>query len=232
MIYVLYGDNSQASYERLTSLLKDLKDYLKIDLSADKHNSLDLNVALNSQDLLNAKKLIICTNFLARGKIKEPNKLNLAPNTILILIESSNLPPSIISKISSIAKIEQFRLPSYLYNFLDSLAPGSLIPIKTMSKLENDTQLRLIWHLTNRIVLLILAKLALSLDETSKVTRANIAQWQWAKLTAQSRNFKLKTLKSILTSLLKVDYMLKTNATSLTQYTLLKMLLLKYLKNT
>lgn len=230
MIHILHGDNIEVSYLRLTDLIKFYGDHLLFRLTSTESQD-DLFKILISQDLINSKRLIIVEEFLASGKIKDLGKIKPQTEDIIVFWEKINLPAKNISKFTQDAKIEQFRLPSQLFIFLDSLMPGKVNTFREIGNFQNKQEVRLTWHITNRVILLILASNKFTLEQVARITRVNIQNWQWQKILQQAQYFKLETLKKILSALIKIDMMLKTNRTNLEENTLLKILLLKYLKN-
>ena len=224
MIHVLHGEDQEASYRRLTSLLKTFPNYKKIQLLPQ--NSTDFNISVISQDLFEERKIIICENFLKEKKIKPQTLKDVPASLPVIFWEKSQLRADTVKKLPPKTIVEIFKPPPILYNFLDTLEPGSRNAMRILPKLESYG---LLWNFSNRILLLILAKDNLNRKETSKIAGRELFDWQWDKIQRQAQKFPPETLYSLFSGSLKIDYMIKTGATQMQENFLLSMLLSKYL---
>lgn len=224
MLYILHGLDSHASYRCLRDILTSYKDWQKVYL--DSTDELDHN--LFGQDLLETPKVIIVQNFFKT----KPDAKKFAPipvGRILIIWEKTEIPALKLVPFAKIAKIQTFKLPPTLFYFLDSISPGQTASLHHLKNLE-ETETSIVWHLTNRIFLLILAKLDFSTAEVAQTTGKNQAPWQWAKIKEQADRFNLDNLRQMLTAALKVDDLTKSGKTSLPQNTILSLMLIRYLK--
>ena len=226
MITVLHGTDTISSYNRLSQVLALYKAYRKTYFDKETSEE-ELNMAFMSRDLFDDKKVIVIKNLLKQNK-NLPNHLETAPDGLeIVLWESDELTPKIISKLSRISKIENFKLPAKIFYFLDSLAPGKSKLISELKKLGDEPSL--VWNLQNRLLLLILAKLNIGSTPAGKITRRSLAPWQWSKICSQAEKFTINELKSIYNASLKIDYLIKSGQTSLSPTTLLSVMLIKYL---
>ena len=89
----------------------------------------------------------------------------------------------------------------------------------------------LIWSLNFRLLLLILAKLEMSKVEAQKVAARSLFDWQWQKINAQAKSFSLPVLQGLFTGTLRVDFLIKSGATSFGARDLIPLVLLKYLSH-
>lgn len=227
MIIVLHGDDTAASRQRLTRLLADFKDYLKVYISP-KADENELEEAIFAQDLTNPKKLTVAENYLTTApKILTKILQKVPEELVCIFWEKTTLPPKKVSSLTKIAKTELFKLKTPLFTFLDSLAPKSKAPIILLAQLKSES---LLWQLQNRILLLILSKLKTGADSAVKITGRNIFDWQWDKIKYQAAKFNLEGLLALYGATLRVDLLIKSGKTDLPENTLIHMLLLKYLQ--
>ncbi len=226
MIYFIHGSDIQTSYLRLQELITSFKDYRKV--SIFKENIDMLYQTLFSQDLFETNKLVVVENLLSDKKINTKDLKSLSPKIMVIFWEDQEISASRLKDFLNIAKIENFKLPQTLFYFLDSISPNSKNTLINMTKLEKD-QKGLSWHLENRLFQLILAKLNLTQTEASQILGKTIAPWQWQKITSQARIFELEKLKTLFSAVLKIETLVKTGVSSLTESTLISLMFVKYL---
>jgi len=225
MIIVLHGDDTASSYERLSQILDKFKDHLKVRLI--KASPEEIQEAVLSTDLISAEKVVIVENFLSPFK-KLPQFIEKLPqNIVLIFWEKTNLSPTKVQKLQKFAKVEFFKEKSPIFDLLDSISPNSQIPLSILPKLTRDDNL--LWQLENRFLLMILSKLDTDIESVTKITKRYIFDWQWVKIKSQSSKFSLKTLLSLYNGSLKIEFMIKSGKTQLSENILLSVLFLKYL---
>lgn len=229
MIYILHGDNILASYSQLQNILKNYQDFEKVRLSADKNSQEDYYLSVFTKDILNQKKVIILENFLSAKKVNFGQIYKIPKDVPVFFWEKSAINSGSFKKNEHLV-IEEFKLVPALFYFLDSIADPAK-SINYLNKLDNSSQAGLIWHLTARILLLILVKLNASRDLASRLVGRQVADWQWKKLSAQARIMSLRTLFKLYAALLKLDLMIKTGTSNLDQNTLIPLLLLRYLRS-
>ena len=230
MLYILHGDDSDAVYKRLTTLQTLHKDYEKIYINTSDEESLYLN--LFSKGLFESKKMLICENLLSTKKTKKIQTeifKDLDPETVVIIWEKQELTPAILNKFKNIAQIEKFKLPTSLFNFLDSISLDAKRPIFYLKELEREKAQAISWHLENRLLLLILSKLNFSQTEVARISGRNLASWQWEKLKQQSASLHLEILKNMFTATLRIETLIKSGKTQIAENSLLSLMLLKYL---
>ncbi|MBI3282751.1 hypothetical protein HYZ70_01610 [Candidatus Curtissbacteria bacterium] len=225
-IIVLHGDDVVASDERLTQLMADFKDHLKVRLSENANND-ELKEAVLAVDLISPKKIVICQNYLAQAK-KIPLGIlaNVPKDIICIFREKTTLASSKLSSLKKIARVELFKYKTLLFNFLDSLAPKSKTPIKILAEIEGEG---LLWQMQKRILLLTLSKINATVELAQKITKRNILDWQWDKIKYQASKFSLESLLALYNATLRIELMIKSGKTNLPESTLVAMMLLKYL---
>ena len=229
MIYILHGDDVFASYSKLQIILKSYPEFEKVKLSADKNSQEDYYLSVFAKDLLSEKKVIILENFLTAKKISFGQMEKIPKDIPVFFWEKSAINTGTFKKNPSLA-IEEFKPAPTLFYFLDSISNNSKRSIDFLNKLGSSSQ-GLIWHLTARILLLMLVKLNVKKDMASRVTGRQIADWQWQRLSAQAKMLSVTTLFKLYDALLKLDFMIKSGTSNLDENTLISLLLLKYLKS-
>lgn len=228
MIYILHGEDTRSSYKRLAQILDDHKDFRKIRLEANVEPD-KITQEIFAVNLFDNKRIIVIENFLASKKFSEKLFNNIPIQTPIIFWEHKTITKSQLSKLPKDTKIEEFKPPTILFSFLDNITPGKKNYLSQLPQLEDEPSL--LWNLQQRFLLLILAKLGISLDSAIKITKRNVFDWQWQKIRQQARSFSPQILKSIYNGLLKIDYMIKQGETNLEPSTLLSVLFIKYLSN-
>ena len=204
MIYVLHGDNTFASYGKLQILLKRYEGYNKIQL-APQQTFQDYYMAIFGKNILFDKKIIICEEFISDKKVNGKDLEKIPPDINVIFWEKSQIKLQKKS-IKKDVYIEEFKLPANIYYFLDSLIPSNLKRTLSLLLSLDDDQSNLTWNLTNRILLLILAKKGLGKNEAGDILQRKFEDWQWQKIQAQSAKFDKSSLQTFCNYLLKIDY--------------------------
>ncbi len=226
MIFILHGTDSQSSYKKLQNLLSTFRNRDKTQFDSQTTEE-EINLAFLNRDLFENTKTIVLKNALVKNK-NLPRILENAPKDFTVICwEDRELSKTLVSKLAKIARIENFKLPARIFQFLDSISPGYKKIIKDLLNLGQDPSL--IYNLQHRFLVLSLAKLKVDLSLVSKITAKNIADWQWTKIRNQSRKFELESLIKIYNATLKIDYLIKNGQTTLPPSSLLVAMLLKYL---
>lgn len=227
MIYVLHGDDTLASYQRLTEILATYHSFPKVRLT-NQNSSEEFYMALFSTDLFDPKKIVICENLLATA-LKGGNLRKAPEEKQIIFWEHSQLTTAVVNQVKNLAKIELFKPKPEIFWFLDSINPDPTKSLVLLAKLKLEEQ-ALVWHMNNRVLLLILAKLGGTVGLAAKITQRKIDDWQWRIILTQAKLFSLVQLRMLYNGILKLDFMIKRGQTSLNPKTLISVLLLKYLR--
>lgn len=227
MIYIIHGTDVQTSYVRLQGLITSFNNYKKVTISQENQDL--IYQTLFSRDLFDSNKLIVIENLISSKNIFAKNFKVLDPKNIVVLWEDQEISASILKSYQNIAKIENYKLPQTLFYFLDSISPSAKKTLLYITKLDKD-QKGLSWHLENRFFQLILAKLNLSQKDVSQILGKNLAPWQWQKIINQAKIFDFDKLKSMFLAVLKIETLIKTGVTTLTENTLISLMFVKYLK--
>lgn len=229
MIYILHGEDTAASYQRLRTLLASYPDNQKIRVTKD-NTSEDFHLAAFAKDLFADRKIIICENILSEKKINLNILGRLPKEKIVFFWEHQKLPKPILDKFQNIAKIENFKQKSEIYWFLDSLGLNLQKSLALLHKLQLEDNGKFIPLLTMRLLQLLLVKHQIPLETAKKIIGGHLEDWQWQKVLTQSKLFELNTLLLLYNGVLKIDLMIKTGKTSVDPKTLTSFLLLKYIQ--
>lgn len=237
MIYLLHGEDKTAAYIRLEQIIKTYPKAKRLNFS--KENTRDeLYMAIFGTSLLEDENILVVQNFLKDKKLTVKDEIfkNTPQSTVLIFWEQGEITPAQIKSIAAAAKVEFFKLQSYIFQFLDSLSPDAKRSLSILRDLEyqqgsGPAAEPIIWHISTRLILLILAKLGTSISQAGQISGRNLASWQWDRIKNQANQFDLKTLKNFLNGCLKADLAVKTGKTALNQPELAAFLMLKYLRS-
>lgn len=219
MIYLLHGNDYESSYRRLNQIASKYTEHKTIHLDKSTPKEV-ITQTLNEESFFPQKEIIILEDLLPTIPKNWGDK-------DIIIWEKREVPASETKKLPASTKVELHNLKTRLFEFLDAIFPGSKNVQRLISEQEEKS---LLWHLQNRLFLLLLVKADFGADEISNLSLRNLASWQWQKLQAQARRFSISNLLEFYGGALKADYLIKTGRTSLSATTLASVLLLKYLK--
>lgn len=230
MIYILCGEDTLTSYNHLLKIISPYPNTHKIKLT-DKNTLADFKSALYSVDMFAQEKIVICENYILTNKIKVKDLESIPKNLSVICWEQAQLSLAKIASYKKVAHVENFKVKSYLFWFLDSLSPNPARALKYFSQIGRSSGSNLLWHLANRTFLLILAKKNLTLEKIEKICGKHLEKWQWNLLKKQATFFTLKSLLLLYSGTIKLDFVIKSGRTVLKEEELIPMLLVKYLKD-
>lgn len=229
MIYILHGENTFQSYSRLQILLNKYKKFEKIKL--DNQSSKEDYLIAISSELFENQKIVICENFIHKKKISLDEITKISQEKDIIFWEKGKInlkkPGSQYRRLI----VEEFKKTNKIYYILDSISTSPNQFLKNIQRSSEDDYVNLSWLVTNRIYLLILARLNSTISEVEKFTNQTIQGWQWQKIISQASKIEMSTLKKTFKGLLKIDYMKKNSLTSLNEKTLISILFLKYFRS-
>lgn len=228
MIYVLHGANSDASSQKIKSLVAEYSGYEKIYVQAQDSDL--LYQSLFTRDLTGSKKLIIIEGFIDRKSLENIDLKNVQEDNIIIIWEKKEIAPAQIAKLIKLANVENFKLPPTLFYFLDSISTSPRQTLKYLKELQSQKATGLTWHVANRLFLMILLKFDLKEAEIQQIAGRRLAPWQLDKIKSQAFSFPLPKLKQMFSAVLKVDTLIKTGSTQMPEGTLLSLMFAKYLK--
>ncbi len=239
MIYLLHGEDKTAAYARLEQIIKTYPKAKRLNFSKENTRD-DLYMAIFGTSILEDENILIVQNFLKDKKLTVKDEIfkSTPASTSLIFWEQGEITPTQIKSIAAFSKVEFFKPQPYIFQFLDSLSPDAKRSLSTLQYLESGQDLSprpadepIIWHISTRLILLILAKLGASISQAGRISGRNLAPWQWDRIKNQAGQFDLKILKNFLGGCLKADLATKTGKTALNQPELTTFLMLKYLRS-
>src|SRR3989344_3830740 len=202
MLRILHGEDEAASYQRLRQLSMENNDLENVRLSVGEENKFEQ--IITGQDIFMTKKLVVAENLLSSKKINFEMINKIQDNQDVIFWEKKELPYSILKKVPRKWIVELFKTDPVLFKFLDSLGTNSKLQLSLLHQIPSGSA-AILWNISNRIILLILAKLNVDINSSSKIISRQIHDWQWRKIVNQARSFDFKTLYALFDSNLKIE---------------------------
>jgi DNA polymerase III delta subunit len=209
-IIILHGDDTEKSYLRLKKFIGVAK--------ARSWEVTDIGEGdLNFSEILSGISLFGGDRFLILRDVKKLSEKELAwldkrhrdLSGNLIIYNEGLLGTSILKSLPKDTKIEEFKLPVLLWNFLDNIKPGnSVVSIKTFHKIIAKKPPEFIFSL--------IAKHLRDLYWV-KIDSGSTAfpPWKIGKLKSQAAGFSTEELKNIIGLMAVIDIKVKTSKADL-----------------
>jgi DNA polymerase III delta subunit len=216
---ILHGDDIVSSRNQLQKLLSEAKLAQKeiIQLDGKKCTLTDIKQALESQSLFDQEKLVVIENLFSRQDSKEKKSIInylFSPITPIPLIiwESRQLAATQL-KGSPKTAIQEFKLPTVIFQFLDTFSPGDSNQNLTLLNQVLQTQPPeiLFGMFIKRLRYLIVAKHS----SQSLSQFPELRDWQQRKILQQANQFTTDQLLNLNQKFMETDYQIKTGRTNL-----------------
>ncbi len=206
--FIFHGDNTVLSRKRLSEILasvrKDNWEVVNFDWSSGKKQ--ELLTLGQSQSLLSTGVVVVVENFFTNNKKANEilTGLKIDEFTAFIFWESKTVTSSHLKGLKKFV-IQEFKIPTVIFNFLNSLAPGNT---KTMlmtleESLRKDAAELLLVMIARHVKNLIWVKF----EPESMIMQ----DWQKQKLSTQAKKFTKEQLYLLHTKLLVLDRGAKTS---------------------
>lgn len=209
-ISVIYGENEVESNKRLNELVLGARKKGLDIRRISPISQIPISDAVSSLGLFENSLLIIeDPGRLNKKEFETIIRLNKGADRSIVFFQVGNLNNTFLKLIPKESSLEEFKLPKYLYKFLDSFYPGNYkASLLLLHKVENEAPDELILHL--------LAKhlhdlYTLKFDENA----LKYPDWRMLKLTNQAGKFSVKKLIKLIHKLAKIDIAIKTSKESL-----------------
>jgi len=222
-VIVLHGDDEKRLYERLQKFI-DVAHARSWEVSFIDEANQSFEEILSATSLFGSEQFFILKDVKKLGK-KEFSWLNKRYTELsgnLIIYYEGTLNATTLKSFPADSKIEEFRLPVLLWNFLDNLIPGKgEFSVKTLHKIIEKNPVEFVFSL--------IAKhfrdlYWVKIDAVS----AGFPFWKLNKLKSQASKFTEEKLRELISLLAKIDVEVKTSKADLTSE--LDLLLLKHLE--
>ncbi len=222
-IIILHGEDTEKSYTRLKKFVDVARDR-SWEVSYINDSNQSFQECLSASSLFGNERFFILKDIKKLGKkdlewLKD-NYLGLGGNLIIYSDKSLNV--STLKSFPKETKIEEFKLPVLLWNFLDGLYPG------------NDTREVQVLHkiIEKQPIEFVFSLIAKHFKELYWVktgaASAGFPFWKINKLKSQASKFSEEKLKEIIGLLAEIDIKVKTSKTDLISE--LDLMLIKHLE--
>lgn len=208
-IVVLHGDHIAASYERLNKFIEVAKgrnwEINFIEGSENLEERLT-KVSLFAKETFYVLREVTKINKSSLKKLQ--NRLKNTPGNLVIYHEDF-IPKELLDFLPQDAKIEEYKLPRLIFDFLDSFHPGNAK--KTIVLLHE------LWkNEPPEFVFALLGRHLRDLYWAKTDSSLPYASWRVQKLKNQAAKFSNEELKNIIRSLSETDVKVKTSQAELT----------------
>lgn len=206
MKYVLHGDDAVASRNFMSTLVGET---IPTMIEGKTVTLLEVQEQAVSNSLFGDEKIVIIENLLSKNpRKKEIAKFldGLNSSDTIILWEDKKIPKTTTNMLKSF-NVQDFLLPTYYFQFLDSLAPQYKKNVYTLYQklLTTYAPEQLLFSLIKRIRLLVILNANGSNEELSKMP-----PWMLAKIQKQARLWPSSSLNSFYTKLQDAEIKMKT----------------------
>ncbi len=192
-LIILHGDFTAKSYERLSKFISEAKKR-GWEISDYDHET------VGNQSLFAGERFVVLRDYKTLNK-KDISKLNNYPGTLVIYNEG-NIPQTFLKTLTN-PKIEEFKLPKIIWNFLDNFS------IRLFHEVIKTEPVEFVFSL--------LAKRFRDLYWVQVSPETLLYQsWRISKLKKQASNYSTNQLSRLINKLAEIDIKVKTSKANLT----------------
>jgi len=207
-IYLIHGDNSIASYERLQQYL-DKSRSRGWEITNIENNNQNIIDIFRSNNLFNNKRIIVIRKYnLIDNKVLDYIK-DIKDELELIIYHDNIIPVTFMKKLTAVKKNEIFRLSKYLWKFIDSFYPGNV----------KDCLFNFHESLNSDPVELVFFLLVGQLKDIFLVLHTDTPlpypPWRLQKLKRMADRYGKEKIKETIDDLADIDIKVKTSSTNL-----------------
>ncbi|GEM_PF-3066279 len=199
MVTLIHGDDVASSRNHLLQLKKSLKDKEQMWIDPSKLSDEEIIQKSQGQSLFSSDRVLFVENGMSKLE------LLLAGDADLVIWNEGQVTITAVKKLPKDAKIVEFKPPSLIFGYLDSLGPGSAArSLPALEKaLESGTEEGLVFYMTLKRVRQLIGYLTNPQD-------ARGAPWQLDRIKRQAQSFGLPKLLKLYQALLRIDWRIKT----------------------
>lgn len=211
-IFVIHGEYKTKSYERLGMYINKAKERDWDIIKLGDNSNLSFSEALSSDTLFAKGKLMICedTSLLTKTNLSWLKRNTARFEGNFVVYSDNKLSESLLKSLEPIKKIEEYKLPRTIFNFLDSFYPGnaqnSLVILHELASVEPA---EFIFSLLGKH----LRDMYWVMASPSDIPYPS---WRVDKLERQANKFKGDEIKKLINDLALIDIDVKTSKANLT----------------
>lgn len=211
MIILLHGDHIDASRKELNRVKEELKGSDVRSLDGRDLDEALLIQALESSSLFGGSTLVVIERLF--GKLgKQPKRIeklahilvSSSSDSAVVLWEDREVPPSVVKALGAGARVQLFKLPVLIFQFLDALRPANTKALLTLFEqlMANEPPELVLSMMTKRVRQLI--------QLASGTIPAGLAGWQASRLTTQAKSFTMEKLIARYHAIGEMEWALKS----------------------
>lgn len=222
-IFVLHGDDTAKSYERLKKFTDSAKER-SWEISYLDGSDRPFEENLSNTSLFGSERFFILRDFRKLGKKEitwlDKKHADLSGN--LIIYNEGVLNQTFVKSLPKDTKFEEFKLPVLIWNFLDTIVPGN--PVRLIKQFHKIIEKEPVEFIFTLIARQIRDLYWVKVDPKS----FNLPSWRLSKLKVQSSKFTEEQLISLINKMSEIDIEAKTGKADLVSS--LDLVILKQLK--
>lgn len=213
MLYLIHGDQSEASRAKLMELKLAATGKEIRQLTGAKLNETDLIQALESSSLFGGDTMVVIEQFLGSAKKREKaftttlKRILEASNAVdVVLYEEKEIEKTTVAKLGSAVRVSLHKTPVIIFQFLDCIRPGNHKEMVTLFTKLMETEVPEI------VFTLMVRRVRQLIQLLDSVSSKGLADWQKARLTTQARHFTMDELVAMHELLLQADVAIKSSS--------------------
>jgi DNA polymerase III delta subunit len=209
-IIVLHGDDERKLYERLSTFIETAKGR-SWEIAYLDDPAISLQEQLSSASLFGGERFFVIRdiNRLVKEELEWVGKKSEELSGTLIIYHEGYISQPILKSLPKETKIEEFKLPVILWNFLDNLYPGN--SGKSIKQFH-----QLIEKEAPEFIFTLIAKLFRDLYWVKTDAESlPYPDWRVGKLKTQASKFTIDQLKLLINRLAEIDIKVKTSKSDL-----------------
>lgn len=209
-IIVLHGDDTLRSYERLQKFVKAAR-RRNWEVQRVSDSSFNLSEILVSDSLFQKERLVVVedSKLIDKTLVKWLQKKADSINVTIVIYGGRTLTKAFIKSLPKIEKVEEFKVPKLIWQFLDSFYPGNVK--KILPQLHEIVKKEPV-----EFVFALLAKLLRDLYWVKVDSKTlTYPSWRIGKLKHQAAKFKKFKLRELISGLASADIKSKTSQSNL-----------------
>ena len=209
-IIVLHGDDERKLYERLQKFVLVAKQR-GWELTYLDESGSSIREQLSTSSLFSNDRFFVLKDIKNLGK-KEVEWISSNSEKLegtLIIYHIGRVPVAVLKSLPKETKVEEFKLPVLLWNFLDGITPGnSERIIKNLHKIVETEAVEFVFTLISKLFRdLYWAK--------TEPTTMPYPSWRVGKIKSQASKFTIEKLEEIISLLSEIDIKVKSSKAKL-----------------